>query len=196
MELKYIGLKSYINQHGIFFKTGKEDKFSYLSSTINILKAIDNNYERQKHYTYECKQTLFESANMIEILKSYFPNIEEDIEKKINKFVSHLEREDKEIRNSTRLNDLEKVAFCNNLNLMKNYKKGRMQNKIFYFYCIDAISKVIIKNKIKRIDTIFNEKFWHVLDSVKHQLAKYKINSTLKTQIKEDNIKAIFSISI
>ena len=48
MKLEYAGLKPVINEHGISFKDGKEDKFIYLSFAIGILNAIDHEYIHNK----------------------------------------------------------------------------------------------------------------------------------------------------
>ena len=42
MELKYVGLKPVISEHGISFKDGKEDKYVYLSFAIDILIALED----------------------------------------------------------------------------------------------------------------------------------------------------------
>lgn len=49
MKLEYAGLKPMINEHGVSFKDGKEDKFVYLKYAIDILLAIDHEHEKKEN---------------------------------------------------------------------------------------------------------------------------------------------------
>ena len=42
-KIRYSGPRPMISQYGIEFKEGKEDKYVYLTISIQILKAIDYN---------------------------------------------------------------------------------------------------------------------------------------------------------
>ena len=53
MTIKYAGPRPTISHHGVEFKDGKEDKYVYLMIGIQILKAIDKNYEDHKSYSYD-----------------------------------------------------------------------------------------------------------------------------------------------
>ena len=53
MKIEYAGPRPIISQHGVQFKDGKEDKYVYLMISIQILQAIDKNYEGHKSYSYD-----------------------------------------------------------------------------------------------------------------------------------------------
>lgn len=78
---------------------------------------------------------------------------------------------------------------------MRDYKIQRAKNKIFYFHCIETIVEIILSNKIKEIDTPFNERFWHILQTIQGVLSKHRISSNLKIENK-DEIKAMLFINI
>lgn len=48
MKVEYAGPKPIIDEKGIFFKDGKEDKFVYLTFAIDILNSINHPYEEKK----------------------------------------------------------------------------------------------------------------------------------------------------
>ena len=56
MKFKYTGQKTIISQHGISFKQGKEDKYIFFPFVYEILKALNNNYESTKNYSYDIKK--------------------------------------------------------------------------------------------------------------------------------------------
>lgn len=196
MKLEYAGLKPVITEHGISFKQGKNDKFCYFPFVLEILNALDNNYEHVKTHSYQIKIENFNFSQTINKLLAINPNIQVSIDKEIENYLIHLENEENEIKSRTNLSDIEKEIYLTNLKLMRDYKIQRATNKIFYFNCIETIIEVIKKNKIKKIDTIFNEKFWHILKTIQNRLLHYKLTSTLKTD--EDNgvLKINLSINI
>jgi len=108
----------------------------------------------------------------------------------------HLEEEEKQVEARTSLSKLEKDTYINNLKIMKNYKIQRAKNKIFYFHCIETIVETIIKYKIKEIDTPFNERFWHILQTIEGNLSKHRISSNLKATNEDSSIKAMLFINI
>ena len=55
MEIKYIGPRATINQHGVTFKEGKEDKYVYLKDAMQILRAIKHEYKKDVLYHYDIK---------------------------------------------------------------------------------------------------------------------------------------------
>ena len=79
---------------------------------------------------------------------------------------------------------------------MRNYKIQRAKNKIFYFHCIETIVETILKYKIKEIDTPFNERFWHILQTVEGKLSNQKITSNLKIEEENNLLKAMLLINI
>ena len=79
---------------------------------------------------------------------------------------------------------------------MRKYKTQRAKNKIFYFHCIETIVEVILKYKIKELDTPFNERFWHILQTIEGNLSTHKISSNLKMIEENGVLKAMLLINI
>lgn len=198
MKLKYVGPKPIISEKGISFKDGKEDKYIYLVAAIQILEAIDKDYEKQKSYSYDVHGKNYNEDDMQAKLLSYHPELEKKMEEEISSYEKHLdeELENLNIHHST-LNEAEIEAFRNNLNLMRDYRIQRAKNKIFYMHCIETIVEVIKEDKIKDIETPFYEKFWHVLQTIEGELAegRYGIDSNLKI-IEGEPLKAKLHTSI
>ena len=71
MEIKYAGPRPQISHHGVSFKDGKEDKYVYLMIALQILRAIDKDYDEQKSYSYDTKTQRLGNEEMLTILLSY-----------------------------------------------------------------------------------------------------------------------------
>ncbi len=196
MKLEYAGLKPVINEHGVSFKDGKEDKFIYLSFAIDILNAIDHTYEQKKKYSHQLNTNTLSPNEILDVLLNFHPDLEEVMNKEIDSYTKHLDSEEEAVNNRTILSKIEKDTFIANLKLMRKYKTQRAKNKIFYFHCIETIVEVILKYKIKELDTPFNERFWHILQTIEGNLSTHKISSNLK-MIEENNVlKAMLLINI
>ena len=196
MKLEYAGLKPVINEHGVSFKDGKEDKFIYLSFAIDILNAIDHTYEQKKKYSHQLNPNTLSPNEILDVLLNFHPDLEEVMNKEIDSYTKHLNSEEEAVNNRTILSKIEKEIFIANLKLMRKYKTQRAKNKIFYFHCIETIVEVILKYKIKELDTPFNERFWHILQTIEGNLSTHKISSNLKMIEENGVLKAMLLINI
>lgn len=195
MKIQYAGLKPIISEHGITFKDGKEDKYKYLKYAIDILVAINHDYENKTIYSHNLSEKRLSPPDILSILLKFHPDLEETMENEVQSYLEHLDEEENEVNNRTNLSDLEKEVFIGNLKIMRAYKIQRAKNKIFYMHCIDTIVEIILEYKIKEIDTPFSERFWHILQTIQGHLSSNKISSDLKT-MNDTSFKAILNINI
>lgn len=200
MEIKYIGPRATINQHGVTFKEGKEDKYVYLKDAMQILRAIKHEYKKDVLYHYDIKVDEISNEDILKEVLT-FNNEKEDISIKIKTYENKLNIEIKDLPlHYSNLNNSEIDIYKKNLIIMKEYRKQRAINKIIYTYLIKEIVSFIIENKIKDINAPFNERYWHILQSIQGFLNEEKISSKLNTKNKEDfiiiylEIKTLFKL--
>ncbi len=197
MKIEYAGPRPIISQHGIQFKEGKEDKYVYLMISIQILQAIDKNYTGHKSYSYDTATKRFSNEQIHNILYSYDTTLEEDVEKEESSYALKIETEIEHIKNRENLQESEKKAWINNLELMRNYRIQRAINKIYYMHSIQLIKNIIKREKIKEIDTPFYETYWHVLQTIQGALEEGRNSVHTELQIiKTDQNKLMARLSI
>ncbi|PLY11043.1 MAG: hypothetical protein C0626_00270 [Arcobacter sp.] len=195
MQLKYVGPKPMISEHGISFKDGKEDKYVYIQNAIEILHAINHEYIKGKVYKYDPDFTNLSDQEVEDTITKYKPELKDTIEKEVDSYEIYLKAEIENIKDShPLLSDLELNALKNNLEIMHEYRVQRAINKIYYMHIIEIISNLIKEHKIRDISIPFNEKFWHVLQTIQGYLAQGKTsvesklieneNCTLELQIR------------
>ncbi len=195
MKIKYAGPKPMISHHGISFKDGKEDKYVYLVIAVQILKAIDKDFDINKSYSYELANKKISDDEMLETMLKYEPKLEDEVLKQRKEYLLHLEDEIAHIKDKTILNNLEKETLLNNYEIMKEYKIQRAINKIYYIHSIKEIASVIRREHIKEIDVPFYEKYLHVLQSIQGELTSLKNSITSELKVinnKEESIAKIF----
>lgn len=197
MKIQYAGPRPMISQKGISFKDGKEDKYVYLMIGIQILKAIDRSFDKNKMYAYDYSTKRVTDTEMMDTILKYEPELEKSIDERMDSFKEHLDEEIEQVRGRTNLTDLEKSTWVNNLELMEPYRMQRAVNKIYYMHCMHTIAEIIRREQIREIDVPFFEKFWHVLQTIQGEISEGR--SSLRTSLKvekdeDDNLIAKLSV--
>ena len=187
MKIAYVGARPEISSHVVTFKTGKEDKYVYLSVAIEILKAIDSQEKDSKTYTYTGDSRSLSDNEMLSTMLHYEPTLEESIKKEKESYEKHLDEEIEKTEHREHMDPLEKEIFINNYKIMKEYRLQRAVNKMYYMHAIKEIVDVIKREKIKEIDAPFQEKYWHVLQTIEGQISSLK--SSIKTDLKIEQNK-------
>lgn len=189
MKIEYAGPRPMISQHGVQFKDGKEDKYVYLMISIQILQAINKNYDGHRSYSYDTSTKRFTDENIHEILNSYDTTLENDVKKEEVYYSSKINDEIKNIYERENLTESEKNAWINNLEIMKKYRIQRAVNKIYYMHSIELIKEIIMRENIKEIDTPFYEKYWHVLQTIQGAVeeGRYSKHTSLKIEKIDDD---------
>ena len=192
MTIKYAGPRPEISHHGIQFKDGKEDKYVYLIIAVQILKAIDKDYEEKKSYSYDTNTKRFTDDELLNIMHEYEPHLKEAVMQEEIKYEEHLQEEIEQVKQRTDLKEIEKDIWINNLNIMQQYRIQRAVNKIYYLHCVKDIATVIKRERIKEIDTPFYEKYWHVLQTIQGMLSEGRdsVGSDLKVEMTENGMTA------
>lgn len=184
MKLKYTGPKEIISPHGVDFKDGKEDKYVYISFAMQIFYAIHHEYEKDRIYTHTIEKELLEDTHILNKICSLKPDFEEVCKEKVKLLEKELDKEIEEVKEHTELVEEELLAYKNNLIIMKEYRLQRETNKVIYQQIVELIVDDIFEHRLKQISTPFNEKFWHVLQTIQGELShheKRSIGSTLDT---------------
>jgi len=198
MKIEYAGPRPMISQHGVQFKDGKEDKYVYLMISIQILQAIDKIYEGHKSYSYDTTTKKFSNDEIEEILNAQSSTLGESIKKEQEYYSLKIAEEIKHIEERTNLSEDEKKAWVNNLEDMQNYRIQRAVNKIYYMHSIDMIKNIITREKIKEIDAPFDEKYWHVLQTIQGSVeaGRYSKHTSLKIEKTDEENQMIAKLLI
>ncbi len=172
LTLHYVGPKPIINQHGVFFKPGKEDKYLYLKSAVYLLLALDRQSRKRSHHT---PNEHLSDEQILDILKAYEPDLDRHIAQEEQRYEEHIEA----MKNAARLAPVtgdERTAWLNNIEIMRPYLVQREINKLYYIHCIRAIKEIIHDEQLQEIDVDFSFKNWHILSSIAGSL-EYGVKS-------------------
>jgi len=185
MKIEYCGPKPIITHHGISFKEGKEDKYTYLKLSLQILKAINHEYNSNKTYSYFIDTRDLSDNEMIDMIMKFHPDIETVLEQEVQSYKKYIQNEEDNVKNHSILNQEEKNIFLSNLKIMELYKIQRMKNKLFYNHIIETIKEEIFEHKIKELTAPFTEKSWHVFQTIQGELSSSKTSITTDLKVND-----------
>lgn len=169
-KVEYVGPRVEISHHGITYRNSKEDKYIYLMVALEILKDIDNDYEKKPSYSHYFKNQTLEESDLDAILKCYEKSFEECITDECKKYKEKIQHEIEHIQQIPHLTEIDKNIWIKNIQIMQDYRVQRAINKMYYMHTIQDIVQVIKDKKIKEICVPFNKNFFHVMNTLKGSL--------------------------
>ena len=197
MSLKYVGPNVRISQSGIEFDRNKEDKYVYLHSALQLLKAIDHEYVEDKIYTYKTDAMQQSEAELYALLKQYCPNIDKEIDEARQRAEAYVDELVERAKINTLIHRDDRRILLNNINMMRNYLIQRGINKSIY-YCMIRI--LVIKLRHSRVKYIAIEpiyrKFVHVLRTVQGVLINQRSPIISDIDIYEERGKLMIKLNM
>jgi len=188
MKLKYTGPKELISPHGVSFKKGKDDKYVYIHPAIQIYNAIHHDYEKDKIYTLNIEGKRLNDDDLTEKILLLKPEFKKYFDEQIDDIKDYLDDEIDSINNLNEFTEDEKKIYKSNLIIMKNYRIQRAFNKAVYNKLIETIVDDIFIHKLKEINAPFNERFWHIFQTIQGELSNHNHRSIgSKLDILHDN---------
>ena len=169
-DLAYVGPKVEISNHGVVYRKDKEDKYVYLGVALEILKDIDNDYDKKSAYSHHFKSIKLAEEELHKILSKYENELDQSIREECNRFEDKIAHEIAFVQNLKKLSNIDKEVWIKNIEIMREYRIKRERNKMYYTHCIEDIVTVIKDKKLKEISAPFNKDFFHVFNTIKGAL--------------------------
>jgi len=152
MELKYVGAKPSVSQHGVNFDQTKPDKYTFLNAAIELLEALSfENSDNKKVYLSKVDGRNYNSKELTEMLKKHCKdsdNIFVTREEKTNELIN---RYAQKIEENTKLTKDEKTAWLGNIKIMREYYLQYITNESAYDCTLKALADKIHSTHIEDI---------------------------------------------
>lgn len=196
MELKYVGPKPVISHRGIEFDNNKDDKFVYLNIAIQLIKALNHDYFEDRKYIYSTDSTRLSNDEMIKEVSHICPNLDSLIDKQNHDIEDEIQHNIQRANENEILSDADKKVLKTNIELMHDYLVQRSINKSVYYCAINALAKILEKDKIDYIITPMFQSFSHVLHSIQGVLKKQKIPIDTKLDIYQEKGQLLVKLQV
>jgi len=196
MDLKYVGPKPIISQHGISFDNNKDDKYVYLGIVLELLKALDHNYFEDKTYIYNTETNKFDDRTLYHELGKYCQNIDSLVDKESHNIEDEIEENLQHAEKNSFLEPEDREVLIKNITIMHDYMLQRSVNKAVYYCAITALANLVKKDHIHYIIVPMFQSFVHVLHSIQGVLREEKFPIDTDLEIYKKNGKLLVKLKI
>lgn len=194
--LEYIGPKPIISATGIDFDKNHDDKYNYLPALIELLKALDHDYFDNKQYTFETHPQTLTSKEILDVLRSYCPNLERLLEEKEAQVTEEIDKRVDDIEANTNLEPDEKIAYKNNLKIMHDYLVKFTSNEALYNCALNKLAEIVTKDHIDYIVVPMFQKFAYVLQELQNRLKDQKHPVDTQLDILEEDGQLVAKLKV
>ena len=175
MELKYVGAKPSVSQHGVNFDQTKPDKYTFLNAAVELLEALSlANSANKSIVLSEVEGTTCSSAELIDMLKKHCTNLESVFASREEKTNALIEKYEKNIEENKNLVADEKRAWLGNIKIMRDYYLQYITNESAYDCALEALADKIDTDHIEDITFHVGRNYGLVLSHLIPVLSDHK----------------------
>ena len=185
MQLKYVGDMPLISKNGVAFDHTQPDRYKFLQATVELLEALSYGETTTTQHLYKIETVELNADELMHLIQKHVPNLEHEFEscdKKAHDLVHDLVNRVKE---NDALSEDEKLAWLENIKLMRAYFYQHVINKCAYEEALKALGDEIEEGHIKEIKVPMFKNYGIVLNDMIEVLLKRK--APIDSELKIDN---------
>jgi hypothetical protein len=197
MELKYVGAKPIVSQHGVTFDQNKPDKYTFINSAIELLEALNRDINDDE--VIELKSFKYEELNgkqLLEKLELYCKDIDEVFATREALTEELIDRYKSSVESNSNLTNDEKMAWLGNIRLMKDYYLQYITNENAYNAILNTLADAITSKHIKEILFPIGRNYALVLSHLADTLTDHKPPVDAKMTFEDQDGEAIGKLSL
>ena len=152
MELKYVGAKPKVSQHGVSFDQTKPDKYTFLQAAMELLDALSFETSADKKvYLYHPEAKEYSSRELLEGLQKHCSNLNEVFDTREEKTNALIDTYIGKIKQNERLTPDERTAWLGNVAVMRDYYLQYITNESAYNCALNALADKIHDSHIEEV---------------------------------------------
>ena len=196
MQIKYVGPKPLISKTGISFDSQYDDRYTYLNITVQLLKALDNEYFKDKTYYYAVDSSRLKDSDIIDGLKEYCKDLEGIVQESIDTEQKLINDELKRAKENSSISESETEALVKNINMMEAYRLHYATNKALYGCAIRHLAAHVKQEHIDYVVVPMFQRFAAVLHSIQDELANQNFPIDTRMDIFEEDGKLMAKMEV
>ncbi len=178
MELKYVGAKPKVSQHGVSFDQTKPDRYTFLQTAIELLDALSFEPSADKSiYLYQPEPKTYSSRELLEGLKKHCTNLEEVFDTREEKTNALIDNYVDKIKKNEHLTPDERTAWLGNVAIMRDYYLQYVTNESAYNCTLNVLADKIHEAHIEEVTFPLGRNyglvFSHLLDVLRDHKPPY-----------------------
>ena len=174
MDLKYVGDRPKVSQHGVSFDHSQPDRYIYLYAVLELLEALSYGATGTTQHLYKTQKKDLNSQELLDGLKKYIKNIDEVMEQKEDNAHKFVEEYRDRVRKNTLITDDEREAWLKNIDIMKDYYYQYIANKTVYDAALNALADEIAVAEVEDVCIPMFRNYGIVLEDLQQALLEHK----------------------
>lgn len=152
MELKYVGARPIVSQHGVSFDQTKPDSYTFLQAAIELLEALSfEEREDKKIYLYNLSAKEYNGRQLVDLLKKYCADADEIFASREEETTEFIEKYTLDVKKNNRLTADERRAWLGNIKIMRDYYLQYTINENAYRCALNALADKIHTAHIEEV---------------------------------------------
>jgi len=198
MELKYVGARPIVSQHGVSFDKTKPDSYTFLNAAVELLEALSfDEVVDKKVYLHNFSGKEYSSRQLVDLLEKHctdtneiFASHEEETTEMVEKYTHDVEKNDK-------LTPDERRAWLGNIAIMRDYYLQYKINENAYKCALKALADEIHNAHIEEVTFSLGRNYGLVVSHLIQVLAEHKppYDATISFEEKDGNPAGILNMN-
>ena len=197
MELKYVGAMPLVSNKGVGFDETKPDKYTFLNAAVELLEALNYGTTESTKHLHDVSGKEFSSNELMELLKKYCPDLAKHITASEAKAESLVQDLIKRVHENKIISEDGRMAWLNNIDLMKDYYYQFVANESAYKCALEALGQEIHDAHVKEVTFPMFRNYGLVLHDLDYvmQHRKSPIDSNLTIETGKEGLFGKLSIT-
>jgi len=174
MQLKYVGDMPLISMYGVGFDHTQPDRYKFLHAAVELLEALSYGACETTQHLYRTQDKELSSQELMDTIKKYVSNLEaifKSCDYKAHELIHDLVNR---VKANNDLNEDEKVAWLENIKIMRAYYYQYIINKNAYEAALEMLGNEIYDGGIKEVSAPLFKNYGSVLTDLVGVLERRK----------------------
>ena len=152
MELKYVGARPIVSQHGVSFDQTKPDSYTFLQAAIELLEALSfEEREDKKIYLYNLSAKEYNGRQFVDLLEKHCADTDEIFASREEETTEMIEKYTRNVKENDKLTADERKAWLGNVAIMRDYYLQYTINENAYQCALKALADKIHTTHIEEV---------------------------------------------
>jgi hypothetical protein len=174
MQLKYVGAMPLVSNKGVGFDKTKPDKYTFLNAAIELLEALSYGSTETTKHLHNISGKEYSGTELVDLLEKYCTNLDDQVAQSEKKAESLVEDLIKRVHENKLLSEDGRMAWLNNIALMKDYYYQYVTNESAYKCALDALGQEIHDARVKEVTFPMFRNYGLVLHDLEYVLEHRK----------------------
>ena len=198
MELKYVGARPIVSQHGVSFDKTKPDSYTFLNAVVELLEALSfEEVENKKLYLHNFSGKEYNGRQLVELLKKYCTDADEIFASREKETTEIIAKYTRDIEKNDKLTADERRAWLGNVAIMRDYYLQYVTNENAYRCALKALADKIHTAHIEEVTFSLGRNYGLVVSHLIHVLAEHKppYDATVSYEERDGNLVGILDMN-